>query len=62
MNVSPSTLKIAGLAGWSIIAGGGMIALLATKSPPPMGNVLALVGVWAALSALIWFVPGKLIK
>jgi hypothetical protein len=62
VSISSSMLKIAGIAGWSIAAGVGLIALLATQSPVPMGNVLALCGVWAAISALIWFVPGKLMK
>jgi hypothetical protein len=61
-NLSSPHLKLLGLAAWSVIAGGGLIALLITHSPVPVNNVLAICGVWAALSALIWFVPGRLVK
>jgi hypothetical protein len=60
--VSSSLLRIAGLSVWSIISGVGMIALLVTQNPVPLTPVLALVGIWAVVSILIWSLPSKLTK
>ena len=62
LKLSGSSLKLLGLAGWSAVAGGGLIALLATRSSFATDNVIALCGVWAGLSALIWFLPDIMTK
>ena len=59
--VTPTNLRLIALSSWSAVSGVGM-ALLVTQSPVHVNNVLALVGVWAALSGLIWYLPGKLMK
>jgi hypothetical protein len=62
LKLSASQLRIAGLAGWSIVAGGGAIALLVGPGPILGLRLGAIGGVWAAVSALVWFLPGKLTK
>jgi len=61
-HVSLSTVRIAGIAGWSVAAGGGVVALLATQSPAPVGNLIAVCGLWGGISAIVYFLPGKLMK
>lgn len=56
------SVRLVGLVFWSAATGVGLIVLLGTQSPVHMANVGALAGVWAAISALIWFLPGKLMK
>ena len=60
--LSQTKIKIAGIAGWSAIAGAGGV-LLATRagSFPPL-QMGILVGVWAGIAAAIWFVPGFLLR
>jgi len=55
-----SRLRLAGIAGWSTIAGTGA-AVLATRAGPFPGLQLgALAGVWLGVSAAIWLLPGIL--
>ena len=61
-NVSMSTLRLAGLAGWTAAAAAGMVAMMAFQAPLALSHVLALVGVWAAISAAVWILPTKLMK
>jgi len=54
------SLRLAGIGGWSIIAGSGA-ALLASRAGPFPGLQLGvLAGVWLGVSVAIWFVPGIL--
>jgi len=53
-------LRLAGIGGWSAIAGSGA-ALLATRAGPFPGLQLGvLAGVWIGVAAAIWLVPGIL--
>jgi hypothetical protein len=58
--VSPSLLRVVGLSAWSIVSGVGIIALLVTQNPFQLTPVLGVVGLWAVVSGLIWFLPGKI--
>jgi hypothetical protein len=62
LKASTSQLRIAGFSVWSIISGAGTIALLLTQNPFPITQFVVLVGVWGAVSALIWFIPSRLTK
>ena len=58
----PIRVKIGAVAGWSVVAAVGAAALVMSPGPL-MGVRLAELGaVWGAISALVWFLPGKLIK
>ena len=61
LSVSPFKLRLVALPSWTAVAGVGM-ALLITQSPIPMNSVLALGGVWATISALVWYLPAKLMR
>ena len=61
-NMSMSSLRLAGLSGWTVAAAAGMVAMMAFQSPLQLTRVLALVGVWAAISGAIWILPTKLMK
>jgi hypothetical protein len=61
LSISPSKLKLVAFSGWSIISGAGIV-LLVTQSPVLVTHVLALGGVWVTVSALIWYLPGKLTR
>jgi hypothetical protein len=62
LKASASQLRIVGLSVWSVVSGVGMIALLVTQNPIPLTPVMTLGGLWAAVSAIIWFLPSKLSK
>src|SRR5579863_1650883 len=57
--LSRRTLALGGIGAWTIAAAGGSIAMVAAHPSVPLTSLLAVGGVWAALSALIWFLPPK---
>ena len=60
MKFSPPTLRVAGVAGWSAIAGAGAV-ILATRSGPFPGVQMGILGgVWVGVSVLVWYFVGKL--
>jgi hypothetical protein len=62
LNVPPSILRFAGLSGWNIASGVGIMVLFVFQSPVPVDRVAALGGVWAAVSALVWSLSGRLME
>ena len=60
--LSTFSVRLVGLTSWTAVAGIGLMILVGSQSPVPIANVAALAGVWAGISALVWFIPGKLMK
>jgi len=59
-SISPVRLRLAGVSGWSAVAAVGAI-VLATRAGPFPGTQLGILGgVWVGISALVWFLVGKL--
>jgi hypothetical protein len=60
LKFSPTKLRLAGVSGWSAVAAVGAI-VLATRAGPFPGTQLGILGgVWLGISALVWFLVGKL--
>jgi len=58
--ISPPTLRLAGVAGWSAIAAAGAVVLASRAGPFPGVQLGVLGGVWVGISVLVWFLAGKL--
>ena len=53
-------LRVAGVAGWSALAGTGAVLLSTRGGAFPGFQLGVLGGVWIAVSAAVWFLPGIL--
>ncbi|HUK80115.1 MAG TPA: hypothetical protein VLU91_05580 [Nitrososphaerales archaeon] len=54
------TMRLAGVAGWSAMAGTGAFVLLERSGSFPGLQLGVLTGVWLGVSAAIWLLPGIL--
>jgi len=59
-HIDSTRVGIAGVAGWSAMAGIGGLLLSTRAGPFPGVQLGILAGVWVGISALIWFLPKKL--
>jgi hypothetical protein len=59
-SLSKSQLMIASLIAWSTLSGVGAILIGMEAGPAMALHLEALGGVWAAISAVLWFLPSKL--
>jgi hypothetical protein len=53
-------IRLAGMVGWSAVAGSGAVLLVARAGQAASGQLGILAGVWLGVSAAIWFLPGML--
>jgi len=60
LTFSSMRLRLAGIGGWSAIAGVGAAALFSRAGPLPRFQLDVLGWVWLGVSVAIWFVPGIL--
>jgi len=58
----PSWARIGALAGWSCVAIAGAALIVSSSGLLASVRLAELGGVWAAVSALLWFIPAKLAK
>jgi len=57
---SPSRLRIGGFAAWNAVAITGAVVMSMRAASIPMTQLGIFGGVWAGISALVWFLPGLL--
>jgi hypothetical protein len=55
-------VKLGAVAGWSSVAAVGAAVILMNPGPLIGVRLAELGAIWGAISALVWFLPGKLIK
>jgi len=58
----PRWARIAALAGWSCVAFAGAALILGSSGLVFSLRLAELGGVWGAVSAILWFVPGRLAR
>jgi len=61
-NMSKSSIRLAGLAGWTVAAAVGMVAMMTFQSPVQLSHALALVTVWAMISGVLWILLTRLMQ
>jgi len=58
--IDSTRVRVAGMVGWSAVAGSGAILLASRAGQYPSTQLGILAGVWIGISAAIWFVPALL--
>jgi len=58
--IDSTMIRVAGMVGWSAVAGSGAVLLASRAGQYPSTQLGILAGVWIGVSVAIWFVPALL--